>query len=85
MKVNYFAWLTRVLELLAYLRAHSLLFYRGKDIHLLKMIEPTSIDFEIIVLEQYKLILELVKAQRFNQLNLDDEISYLESKCTNQR
>ena len=51
-------------DLLAYLRAHCLLFYPGDDICGVKMTVPTEIDYEIMVLKGYRALLD-----RFKVLN----------------
>jgi hypothetical protein len=44
-------------NLIAYIRAQSLLMYKGDKIMDIKMTEPVDINFEIIVLTVYKAIL----------------------------
>ena len=51
-------------DLLAYLRAHCLLFYPGDDICSVRVTVPTSIDYEVIVLKTYLSLLD-----RFKELN----------------
>lgn len=46
-------------DILSYLRAHLLVRYEG-DIVPLKMTEPVSIDFELLVLEAYRSVLDVV-------------------------
>lgn len=52
------------MELLAYLRAHCLLFYPGDDICKVRVTIPTEVDYEIIVLKAYRALLD-----RFKELN----------------
>ena len=52
------------LDLLAYLRAHLLLFYQGDDICNVRVTVPTDIDYEILVLKTYRSLLD-----RLNELN----------------
>ena len=51
-------------DLLAYLRAHLLLFYEGDDICNVRVTVPTQIDYEILVLKTYRALLD-----RFKELN----------------
>lgn len=52
------------LDLMAYLRAHLLLFYEGEDICNVRVTVPTEIDYEILVLKTYRSVLD-----RFKELN----------------
>lgn len=69
------------LDLLSYLRAHCLVMYDGPNFQKIKMTEPTVLEFEILVLEQYQRIIELVvEARRAKGLqDYYDELSSLES------
>ena len=49
-------------DLLAYLRAHCLLFYPGEDICGVKMTVPTETEYEIMVLKAYRALLDRFKA-----------------------
>ena len=51
-------------DLLAYLRAHLLLFYEGSDICNVRVTVPTQIEYEILVLKTYRALLD-----RFKDLN----------------
>jgi len=44
-------------NLIAYIRAQSLLMYKGEKITDIKMTEPVDLSFELIVLQVYKTIL----------------------------
>ena len=50
--------------MLAYLRAHCLLFYPGNDICNVRVTVPTELDYEIVVLKTYRNLLD-----RFKELN----------------
>ena len=49
-------------DLLAYLRAHCLLFYPGEDIMAVRMTVPTETEYEIMVLKAYRAMLDRFKA-----------------------
>ena len=51
-------------DLLAYLRAHCLLFYQGNDICNVRVTVPTDVDYEILILKAYRGLLD-----RFKELN----------------
>ena len=51
-------------DLLAYLRAHCLLFYPGDDICNVRVTVPTEVDYEILILKAYRALLD-----RFKELN----------------
>lgn len=51
-------------DLLAYLRAHCLLFYQGEDICNVRVTIPTEIEYEILILKAYRALLD-----RFKEVN----------------
>lgn len=51
-------------DLLAYLRAHCLLFYPGDDICSVRVTVPTDVNYEILILKTYKGLLD-----KFKELN----------------
>ena len=57
-------------DLLAYLRAHCLLFYQGTDTSKITATEPTDIDYESFVLKAYRKVLD-----RFKEVNLPQRFS----------
>lgn len=64
-------------NLIAYIRAQSLLMFKGDNIMSIKMTEPTDIVYEITVLKVYKAILEKIyenNPERFTPLNEDDPV-----------
>ena len=44
-------------NLIAFIRAQSLIMFEGKDVTSVKMLEPTDIDYEILVMGVYMAIL----------------------------
>ena len=71
MKVRLLITYQLFLDLLSYLRAHCLPMYNGSDFQKIKMTEPTLIDFEIMILEQYLACVKLVLDAR-NKKGLRD-------------
>ena len=69
-------------DLLAYLRAHCLLFFEGDDICSVRVTMPTDLDYEILILKTYKGLLD-----RFKELNpgrfdpKDEEEIIVDSAC----
>ena len=64
-------------ELLAYLRAHCLLFYDGDDICSVRVTVPTDVDYEIIVIKAYRAMLDKFKElnpQRFSPMDEEEII-----------
>ena len=62
-------------ELLAYLRAHCLLFFPGEDFSKARVTVPSDLDYEIMVLKTYKKILDKFREYnvgRFDPLEIDD-------------
>lgn len=68
-------------DLLSYLRAHSLLAYQGKDFIKIKMTEPVVLDYETMILEQYLEFLKLLQQDRFSDITLDDDLHALRHIC----
>lgn len=73
-------------DLMAYLRAHCLLFYPGEDICSVRVTVPTDLDYEILILKAYKGLLD-----RFKELNpgrfdpRDEEEIMVDSGCSFRR
>lgn len=64
-------------NLIAYIRAQSLLMFKGDNITDIKMVDPVDINYEIIVLTVYKAILERIyhsNPERFALLNEDEPL-----------
>lgn len=66
-----------LVDLLAYLRAHLLVEYEGADLARLLMTEPVSLDYELLVLEQYQYILLNLKEGRYAGLSVELEAKAL--------
>ena len=61
------------MDLLAYLRAHLLLFYEGDDICNVRVTVPTEIDYEILVLKTYRGLLDKFKEMNPGRFSACDE------------
>lgn len=59
--------------MLAYLRAHLLLFYEGDDICNVRVTVPTQIDYEILVLKTYRALLDRFKDLNPGRFDAQDE------------
>lgn len=59
--------------MLAYLRAHLLLFYEGEDICNVRVTVPTQIDYEILVLKTYRALLDRFKDLNHGRFDAQDE------------
>lgn len=51
-------------DLLCYLRAHLLVHYEGEDISKIKVIEPSDVSYELLVLKTYEKLLDQIKSER---------------------
>ena len=59
--------------MLAYLRAHCLLFYEGADICNVRVTIPTDVDYEILILKAYRALLDRFKGLNPGRFTPNDE------------
>ena len=64
-------------SLLAYLRAHCLMFFSGKDIGSIRVTEPTDLEYELMILDTYEKVLTSFKEKNEGRFDIDceDEIN----------
>lgn len=54
-----------------------MLLYEGREIHKIHMTEPSVIQYEVDVMEQYQQFLFLLKEKRFHGMDLNEELDYV--------